>query len=68
MFGTAGRGHDKFIYDDAAFLLNMAMVDGALFGYSTFADVREQQIPDGQDVKGAANLLFLGLLSSSCCR
>ena len=49
MFGTAGREYDKFIYDDAAFLLNMAMVNGALFGYSTFADLREQQIPDGQD-------------------
>jgi hypothetical protein len=27
VFGTAGREHDEFIYDDAAFLLNLAMVD-----------------------------------------
>ena len=49
VFGTAGREHDKFIYDDAAFLFNMAMVDRALFGYETFADLREQEIPAGQN-------------------
>ena len=39
VFGTAGREHDRFIYDDAAFLLTMAMADKALFGFETFADL-----------------------------
>lgn len=49
MFGTAGREHDRFIYDDARFLLTIAMQDRALFGYDTFADLQEQQIPAGQN-------------------
>jgi uncharacterized membrane protein len=49
VFGTAGREHDKSIYDDAAFLLNPAIVDRAKFAYETFADLREQEIPAGQN-------------------
>ena len=49
VFGTAGREHDQFIYDDSAFLLTMAMADKALFGYETFADLQEQAIPPGEN-------------------
>jgi Protein of unknown function (DUF3435) len=49
VFGTAGREHDKFVYDDAAFLLNMAIVDKALFGYKTLADLLTQEIPAGNN-------------------
>lgn len=49
VFGTAGREHDRFIYDDSAFLLTMAMADKALFGYETFADLQEQEIPPGEN-------------------
>ncbi|KAL8974222.1 MAG: hypothetical protein Q9197_001535 [Variospora fuerteventurae] len=49
IFGTAGREHEWFIYDDTEFLLTMAMADQALFGYDTFADLQEQEIPAGQD-------------------
>ena len=49
VFGTAGREHDLFIYDDSAFLLTIAMADGALFGYDTFADLQEQEIPAGEN-------------------
>ena len=49
VFGTAGREHEQFIYDDTGLLLTMAMADRALFGYETFADLQEQEIPAGQD-------------------
>ena len=49
VLGTAGLEHDKFIYHDAAFPLNIAMVDRSLFGYETFADLREQKISVGQN-------------------
>jgi hypothetical protein len=39
VFGTAGKEHDKFIYNDAAFLLSIAIADGALFSYKTLDDV-----------------------------
>ena len=38
VFNTAGREHEKFIYNDA-FLLVMAIADGALFGYETLDDL-----------------------------
>ena len=47
VFGTAGREHTKFVYDDAAFLLSMAILDKALYGYETLADLRTQKIPPG---------------------
>lgn len=49
VFGTAGREHDKFVYDDAAFLLTMAILDKALFGYDTLTDLRTQEIPTGDN-------------------
>jgi len=49
VFGTVLQEHDKFIYDDTSFLLNMAFADKALFGYDTLADLQEQKIPKGQD-------------------
>jgi hypothetical protein len=49
VFGTAGKEHDKFIYNDAAFLLSMAIADGALFGYETLDDVQRQEIPAGEN-------------------
>ena len=36
-------------YNDAGFLLAMAIADGALFGYDTLDDVRQQLIPTGKD-------------------
>jgi hypothetical protein len=49
VFGTAGREHDLFIYDDTAFLLSMAIADQALFGYETLADLQQQEIPAGEN-------------------
>ena len=48
VFCTAGREHDKFIYDTAAFFLDLAMVDRALFVYEISTDLREQEVPAGQ--------------------
>ncbi len=39
VFGTVLQEHDKFIYDDLLFLLNMAFADNALFGYNTLAEL-----------------------------
>ncbi|MCJ1426427.1 hypothetical protein MMC29_004330 [Sticta canariensis] len=49
VFNTAGREHEKFVYNDAAFLLVMAIADGALFGYETLDDLRAQEIPVGEN-------------------
>ena len=49
VFGTVLQEHDKFIFDDASFLLVMAFLDKALFGFDTLRDLQEQQIPEGQD-------------------
>jgi Protein of unknown function (DUF3435) len=48
-FGAAGKDHEKFSYNDAGFLLAMAIADDALFGYKSLEDVRAQEIPSGQD-------------------
>ena len=48
VYGTAGREYESIIYNDAAFLLTMAMADGALFGYDTFTNLQEQEIPVGE--------------------
>lgn len=37
VFGTALQEQDKFKYDDAAFLLAMAIADKGLFSFSTLA-------------------------------
>ena len=49
VFGTAGREHEQLIYDDSAFLLTMALADGALFEFRTLADLQEQEIPAGDN-------------------
>jgi hypothetical protein len=49
VFGTAGREHDLFVYDDTAFLLAMAMADKAHSGYEPLAGLQEQAISAGQD-------------------
>jgi hypothetical protein len=36
-------------YNDAGFLLAMTIADGALVGYDTLDDVRQQVIPTGKD-------------------
>ena len=49
VFNTAGREHEKFIYNDAAFLLVMAIADGALFGFETLDNLQKQEIPVGEN-------------------
>ena len=49
VFGTALQEHDRFVYDDTAFLLSMAITDRALFGFDTLADLQTQRIPDGEN-------------------
>ena len=49
VFGSAGRGHEKFIYNDAAFLLAMAVTDGAIFGFESLDDLQMQEIPVGEE-------------------
>jgi hypothetical protein len=44
----AGRDHKVFIYNDAAFILVLAIADGALFGFQTLYDVRKQEAPSGR--------------------
>jgi hypothetical protein len=44
-FGTAGKEHKKFIYNNAAFLLTLAIADNALFGLNSLEDVRNMEIP-----------------------
>lgn len=53
-FGAATKEHEKLFYNDAGFLLVMAIADDALFGYEFLEDVRAQEIPAGQDAKPAA--------------
>lgn len=45
MFNAAGREHEKFIYNDAAFLLIIAIADDALFEYKMLNDLQMQEIP-----------------------
>jgi hypothetical protein len=45
----AGRDHKVFIYNDAAFILVLAIADGALFGFQTLYDVRKQEAPPGEN-------------------
>lgn len=37
------------IYNDAAFLLVLAIADEALFGFKSLDDIRRQEIPAGED-------------------
>lgn len=48
-FGAAAKDHERLFYNDAGFLLAMAIADNALFGYESLEDVRAQEIPSGKD-------------------
>ncbi|KAN0069234.1 Protein of unknown function (DUF3435) domain containing protein [Elaphomyces granulatus] len=48
-FGAAAKDHGRLFYNDAGFLLAMAIADDALFGYESLEDVRAQEIPSGKD-------------------
>lgn len=48
-FGAAAKEHKRLFYNDAGFLLAMAIADGALFGYNSLDDIRQQVIPSGED-------------------
>ena len=43
------KEHERLFYNDAGFLLALAIAHEALFGYETLDDVRKQDIPQGQD-------------------
>ncbi|EXJ72789.1 uncharacterized protein A1O5_03936 [Cladophialophora psammophila CBS 110553] len=49
VFGTAGKEHDIFIYNEAAFFAILAITDGALFGISSVEDLRDRKIAHGKD-------------------
>jgi hypothetical protein len=38
-FGAAAKEHEKFFYNDAGFLLAIAITDNALFEYEPLEDV-----------------------------
>lgn len=40
-FGVAAKEHEKLFYNDAGFLLAVAIADDALFGYESLEDVRK---------------------------
>lgn len=48
-FGAAAKDHERLFYNDAGFLLAMAIADDAIFGYESLDDVRAQEIPLGKD-------------------
>ncbi|EXJ95819.1 hypothetical protein A1O1_00943 [Capronia coronata CBS 617.96] len=48
-FGAAAKEDGRLFYNDAGFLLALAFADGALYGYDTFADLRQQVIPPDRD-------------------
>jgi len=43
-FDAAGKEHEKFTYNDAAFLLTLTIADTALFGIKSLDDVRDMEI------------------------
>jgi Protein of unknown function (DUF3435) len=49
VLNLAGREHERFIYNDAAFLLIMAIADGVLFKYEMLNDLQMQEIPVGNN-------------------
>ncbi|OAG42721.1 AdoMet-dependent rRNA methyltransferase SPB1 [Fonsecaea monophora] len=49
VFGAAAKDHERLFYNDAGFLLAMAIADNALFGYESLEDVRAQEISPGKD-------------------
>ena len=49
MLGTALQEHDKFVYDDTAFILSLAIADKALFRFDALDDLQTQEIPAGEN-------------------
>jgi Protein of unknown function (DUF3435) len=45
VLNSAGKEHKTLIYNDTAFLLAMAITDGALFRYKTLDNLQKQEIP-----------------------
>ena len=41
-FGAAAKEHERLFYNDAGFLLAMAIADDALFGYDALDEIRRQ--------------------------
>lgn len=48
-FGAPAKEYEKLFYNDAGFLLALAIADDALFGFKSLEDVRAQKIPAGQN-------------------
>ena len=48
-FGAAGKEHETLVYNDTAFLLAMAIADGALVGYESLEDIQKQETPPGEN-------------------
>jgi hypothetical protein len=48
-FGAATKDHERLFYNDAGFLLAMAIADNALFGYESLGGCTAQEIPSGED-------------------
>lgn len=48
-FGATGKNYKKLIYNDAALLLTLAIVDDALFGFKSLDDVQKQEIAPGEN-------------------
>jgi hypothetical protein len=42
----AGREHERVVYNDAAFILILAIAGKTLFGLNSLEDVRDIEIPD----------------------
>jgi molybdopterin/thiamine biosynthesis adenylyltransferase len=42
VFDIVDKEHDKFIYNDAALLLAIIIIDGALFRFEPLDDLRRQ--------------------------
>ena len=48
-FGTACKGHERFIYDDGSYLLAMALADGALAGIKSVDELEKKKITGPED-------------------
>jgi hypothetical protein len=49
VFNIIGKEREKFIYNNAAFLLAMAIANSALLRYKTLNDLYKQEIPLGEN-------------------
>ncbi|KAK5312036.1 hypothetical protein LTR34_010907 [Exophiala xenobiotica] len=48
-FGAVAKEHEKLCYNDAGFLLAMALASKSLFSYQSLEGVQKQEIPEGDD-------------------